>query len=97
MGATNFPYGIASLDGYAFAFGTANITGAGTVTTGLDTCVGINVSYAGSAGTASANVLTVCGTAHGAAGQAIIRTVRADSTPGTIAAPVVWAAIGTKA
>lgn len=96
MGATNFPNGI-SVNGLAEHSGVTNVTGAGTITTNLDSVTGVITSL----GTAlSATTFTCMGTAHAAASGAatfIARVYNSSATAGTVLAPVVWTAYGTKA
>lgn len=99
MGITNFPYGISDR-GVASEHGVTAITGAGTVTTSLDSIVGVTTSIAGVPGTATSEVLVVAGTAHvNTAGAAtfIAKTYQASGSAGTVSASVAWTAFGTKA
>lgn len=99
MGVTNFPEG-ASSGGTVEQSGVSSITGAGTVTTSLDSIAGVVVSIAGVPGTASADAFTVAGTAHAnAAGAAtfIARLYKADGSAGTSVKNVAWTAFGAKA
>jgi hypothetical protein len=99
MGVTNFPNGLSSA-GTVVQVGVTNITGAGTVTTGLDTVVGVTASLAAVPGTAGGSAHTVFGTAHANASGAasfILRTQQADGvTAGTVSTPVSWVAYGAK-
>ena len=81
-------------------YGLTSVTGAGTVTTGLDTIVGVTCSLGALPGTATNAVFTVGGTAHANATGAstfIARTQQVSGSAGTVAANVAWVAFGTKA
>jgi len=98
MGVTDFPNEVSS-GGTVSQHGVTTITGAGTITTSLDSIVGVNVSIAGVPGTASSDALTVAGTAHAnAAGAAtfIARLYKSDGEAGTVAKAVAWTAFGAK-
>lgn len=99
MGVTNFPNGMSS-EGTVVQHGLSSITGAGTVTTSLDTITSVHCTLAGVPGTAGGSVAFVQGTAHAnSAGAAsfIARTYQYDAvTAGTVAINVAWTAVGTK-
>lgn len=100
MGITNFSQGLSSF-GTVVAHGVTAVTGAGTVTTPLDTIVGVNANLAVPSGTAGGSAAHVWGTAHANASGAstfIIRTAQYDgTTAGTVSQNVAWTAFGTKA
>lgn len=98
MGVTDFPNQVSS-GGTVWESGVTSVTGAGTITTSLDTVTGVNVSIAGVPGTASNNAFTVAGTAHAnVAGAAtfIARLYKSDGEAGTAVKAVAWTAFGTK-
>ena len=99
MGVSNFPNKISDA-GTVAERGLTSVTGAGTITTGLDTIVGVNVSLAAVPGTATTSVFVVGGTAHANAAGAstfIAKTYQVSGSAGTVAADVAWTAFGTKA
>lgn len=99
MSVTNFPNQI-SQAGTVCEYGLTSVTGAGTITTGLDTIVGVVTSLGALPGTATTSVLTVAGTAHAnvtGASTFIARTQQVSGSAGTVAANVAWIAVGTKA
>ena len=100
MGVTNFSYGVSS-EGTVVQHGLSSITGAGTVTTTLDTITSVHPTLASVPGTAGGSVAFVQGTAHANASAAstfIIRAYQYDGvTAGTVAANIAWTAVGTKA
>ncbi len=99
MGVTNFPNKISDA-GTVSERGLTSITGAGTITTGLDTIVGVIPSLAAVPGTATDKVFVVAGTAHvNATGAStfIVKTYQVSGSAGTVAADVAWHAFGTKA
>lgn len=98
MTVTDYPNGASSF-GTVTQYGVSTISGAGTVTTTLDTVTSVVASLATVPGTAAGSVIAVHGTAHAnVAGAAtfILRTTRSDGAAGTVAAPVAWCAVGTK-
>jgi hypothetical protein len=101
MGATRFPNGISGVNSVAVEHGVTSVTGAGTITTTLDTITGVNCSLGTALGTATTQVFTASGTAHvntAGASTFIAKTYQGPTgAAGTVAAPVVWTAIGTKA
>ena len=99
MAVTDYPNGASSF-GTVAQHGLSSITGAGTVTTTLDTITSVQVSMASVPGTAGGSAAYVQGSAHqNAAGAAtfIARAYQKDGvTAGTVAASVAWTAVGTK-
>src|SRR3954471_20885271 len=96
---TNFTNRV-SQAGTVSIVGVTNVTGAGTITTPLDTVVGVVTGLAAVPGTATTSVFVVAGTAHAntaGASTFILRTYQASGAAGTVAADVAWTAFGTKA
>lgn len=100
MGVTRFPNGVSGLSDVAVQHGVTSVTGAGTITTALDTITGVVTSLGTALGTATNQVFVCMGTANvNAAGAStfIARTYQGPTgAAGTVASPVVWTAIGTK-
>lgn len=98
MSVTDFP-NQSSSGGTVWESGVTTITGAGTVTTGLDSVAGVTVSLASVPGTAATTACYVQGTAHTAAAGAatfIARLYDGTGTAGTAAKAVAWTAFGAK-
>lgn len=100
MTPTRFPNGLSGLGGDVTHNGVTWVTGSGTITTTLDTITSVQVSLGTALGTATNQVFTAAGTAHvNASGAAtfIARVYQVSGSAGTVVAPVVWTARGTKA
>lgn len=99
MPLTNYPGGI-SLGGTAIMQGTTNVTGAGTVFTGLSSVTSVNAWLRDvPAGTAGGTAICAYGTAvsGGTAGGIILRTRQSDfATAGTVSQAVSWVAYGAE-
>lgn len=99
MTVTNFPDQVSS-GGVVVQCGVTSITGAGTVTTSLDSVTGVVASIAGVPGTATSDNFVVAGTAHqSTAGAAtfILRTYAGTGAAGTAVKSIAWTAFGPKA
>lgn len=97
MGATRFPNGVSGIGDVVSQHGVTNVNGAGTITTSLDTITGVITSLGTALSTGTFTCMGTANTNGSGAATFIARVYNSSATAGTVLAPVVWTAIGTKA